>query len=190
MEFNILIKDIDCAKLLDSNLLHRRDISKEQKQNLYKLNCTLKDLEEKIRNEAFLLNDAAFKRTIDSDDWVDDYEIKCGITFLLSENDPYFDESSDNILAVLWEAPAKPIPENSNSLNNWRIADGKNHNEALLELKDPLKDESHCWLYHCLYDHCNIGWINILRIGKIWIDVSVEYQMVKPINNATISNDH
>ena len=188
MEPDILTaKDIDNAKFLDRNLLHRKDISKKQKEHLFKLNCTLKDLEKEIRNEAFRLNDYAYNRIIDSNDWVEDYEIKCGITFLLSENDPYFDEGSDNILAILWEAPAKPTPENFNHLKNWRIGDGGNHNEALFWFNDPLKNESHCWLYHCLYDHCDIGWINILRIGKIWIDISVEYQMFQSINFDTSS---
>ncbi len=34
----------------------------------------------------------------------------------------------------------------------------------------------YCYLYHSLYDHTDLGWINMLRIGMIWVDIKVRYQ--------------
>ena len=39
-----------------------------------------------------------------------------------------------------------------------------------------MQDEFHCWLYHCLYDHTPLGWEALLRIGHIWVNLSVIYQ--------------
>jgi len=45
----------------------------------------------------------------------------------------------------------------------------------------PMKGEFHCWLYHCLYDHMNLSWDDILRIGMIWVDIIVFYQHMTKI---------
>ena len=40
----------------------------------------------------------------------------------------------------------------------------------------PTVDSEEPYLYHSLYDHTDLGWINMLRIGMIWVDIKVQYQ--------------
>jgi hypothetical protein len=74
------------------------------------------------------------------------------------------------MVAELFEIP--------NKHHKWHfgLADGQNHNEFMHWVNHPMKDEFHCWVYHCLYDHAHLGWEELLRIGEIWIDMSVIYQ--------------
>jgi len=39
-----------------------------------------------------------------------------------------------------------------------------------------MQGECHCWLYHCLYDHTPLVWEDLLRMGHIWVNLSVIYQ--------------
>jgi hypothetical protein len=29
-----------------------------------------------------------------------------------------------------------------------------------------------------LYDHIDLGWVNLLQIGMIWVDIKVQYQKI------------
>lgn len=158
--------DVACK---DKFSLSPVDLSKEQKTRLKKLNDKLADLEKNIKREALSLIDKAEPRVADQNDWVEDYEIECFITLSLREDDPDYCEDSDNILVQLWEI--------GKTSKQWEygVGDGNNHNE-FAHWNHPMKDEYHCWLFYCLYDHTDLGWINMLRIGFIWVDVEVIYQ--------------
>ena len=40
-----------------------------------------------------------------------------------------------------------------------------------------MKNEIHCYSFHHLYDVSpNLFWSDILRIGSIWLDVTINYQ--------------
>lgn len=39
-----------------------------------------------------------------------------------------------------------------------------------------MRNEYYCWWFYCLYDHNNLQFEDILKIGKIWIDIKVYYQ--------------
>jgi hypothetical protein len=39
-----------------------------------------------------------------------------------------------------------------------------------------MQGECHCWLYHCLYDHTDLRFDDMLRIGHIWVNMPVIYQ--------------
>jgi hypothetical protein len=79
--------------------------------------------------------------------------------------------AGNNILEELWEGL-------KSEGWNFGIADGKNHNEYQHWDHHPMKDEHHCWLYHSLYDHAPLEWINMLRIGSIKINIEVVYQKI------------
>jgi len=154
-----------CAKRIDRDLYEVEDLSQIQRASLIKLNKTLIKLEKQILPELNQLHLLGKQRVEDGSDWVEDYEIDSYITFILKESDPHFDDDFDNILVQLHERVVK------HSL----LDDDENHNEFQYR-NHPMSDEYHCWLYHCLYDHTDLGWSNILRIGETWLDINIEYQ--------------
>ena len=158
----------DYVRYEDKNKLKAENLSTEQRQFLVQLNEKLVDIEKGIKKECQALIEELEKRIANPDDWLEDYEIVCDITFCLKEDDPEYSENSDNILAELSEHFKSEYPCRG-------IADGNNHNETQF-WDHPMKDEHHCWLYHCLYDHTHLGWIDLLRIGTIWVDIHVYYQ--------------
>ena len=91
------------------------------------------------------------------------------VTLGRNTQDQHYSDDSDNILVQLREC--------SKYDDDWYfgIADGNNHSE-FKRSGHPMNEEDHCWLYHSLYDHTHLGWLDLLRIGCIWIDVNVEYQ--------------
>lgn len=141
-----------------------KDMTESQLALLRHINHILTELEPVIVSEFSRLNSLAKARVEDQEDWVDDYEIRCHITFYLNENDPSNSEEKDNILVVLSENGKRPHP---------RLGDGEDHNQPPGAF--PISDERHCWLFHCLYDHTDLGWGDILRIGDVIFDVTIEY---------------
>ena len=149
--------------------LKAEDLSVPQFKILAQLNSELAVIGRLIESEMTTLISAGEKRIGDPDDWVEDFEVDGRITFILRKEDPAFNEDDDNILVELAACPFVYLGDelNHNEFQNWDHA---------------MKDEFHCWLYHCLYDHTDLDWINILRIGSIWIDVKIEYQKYTGIN--------
>ena len=154
---------------MDRWSIYPEDLSDKQKIFLFKLNSQLSEIEKNIKNEVMELMEIANKKISDRNEWFDDYEIDCYITFILKDDDPYFKDDDDNVLVQLWE-----FGKTSGSWSRG-IGDNNNHNE-FQHWNHPMCREHHCWLYHCLYDHTGMGWVNILRIGSICIDINIEYQ--------------
>ena len=159
----------------NSNTYHKgnssvsaEDLSQDDLLFLANLNDRLAEIETKIKDTSNKIGSDAQGTVFNSNGWLQDYEIECVITFCLRKDDPDYIQDDDNILAQLTETLKTNIWD-------WGIADGINHNEYY-RLNHPMKDDFHCWLYHCLYDHTRLGWSNILRIGDIWVDIQVSYQ--------------
>ncbi|WP_019935812.1 hypothetical protein [Oceanimonas smirnovii] len=153
--------------------------SEEQKKFLFKLNTQLSDIEKEIGSEVARLRKDCQKKLNNPNDWVNDYELECVVTFVLSNEDQYFSDEDDNIIVELC-ASGKHMGKHKREI--WNIADNVNHNKFQL-YDHPLKHEHHCWLYYCLYDRTELGWANIFRIGSIWIDVKVEYQTILKVTD-------
>ncbi|MGD9973324.1 MAG: hypothetical protein AB7S77_09710 [Desulfatirhabdiaceae bacterium] len=148
------------------------DLSAEQRQFLVKLNNRLSEIEKGIREEGQALIDQLKKRIRDSDDWLEDFEIEGRVLFFIRKDDPYYDDEGDNLLI---ELSADPVPKVLKD-KDYGIGNGYDHNTLQSLVKSNVKDEIHCYLYHSLYDHTELGWINILRIGSVWIELEVIYQ--------------
>jgi hypothetical protein len=163
-----LVERDDYVRYGDDKKLNAEDLTVEQRQFLSRLNRKLTDLEKDIKRECQAIIDRLEKRVNDAEDWLDDYMIDCDWTFVMKEDDPDLADNSDNILFHL----------NQDILPNswdWGVGDGMNHHHVPWE-NCPIKDEPHCWTYHFLTDHGGLDWINILRIGTIWIDITVKHQ--------------
>ena len=155
----------------DSHSLKPEDLSEKQRSFLSNLNSRLIAIEKNIKREAQRLIKEGEERIAKPNAWMDDFDIECLITFILREDDPAHRKDDDNVLVELCECHRE---------EDWEfgIGDRYNHNEYKYWEHHSMKDEFHCWLYHCLYDHTKMGWVNILRIGSIWVDINIEYQKI------------
>ena len=152
--------------------MHFGELSLIQRQYVQRLNKKLAAIERQVKREALAVITQLEARVHDPDDWLSDYEIELEVSFWLREDDPAFKEDDDNILVTLRESLKRlRHPE-----DRWGLDDGDNHNIAQYIDGHPMQGESHCWLYHCLYDHTPLGWEDLLRVGHIWVNLSVIYQ--------------
>lgn len=166
------VKRNDYVEYQDRFSLRAKDLSKEQRTFLQNLNKRLMKLEELVYKEFESLSLEGDKRITDPADWVEDYELECDFTFILKEDDSKYDPDNDNILVILQENGKDFYKD-----HEFGIMDGIDHKTSYYpEETDMDKANYHCWLYHNLYDHTELGWVNILRIGKIYIDINMTYQ--------------
>lgn len=140
-------------------------------EELYKLNSRLQTLQVKLFSEAIKIDSELNNRVINLDDSLDDYELTIEISFFLNENDLVYKKDEDNILATITEY-VKGISQKE---DKYPYTLEVNHNE-FQNWKHPMSDEYHCWWYHCLYDHNNLSWEDMKKIGVIWSDIKVQYQ--------------
>ena len=141
---------------------------------LIKFNKQLHLFQDRIIKEAKKIDSELIKRVNDKDDELDDYEIDLQVSFYLKDDDPDYREDQDNIIAILNDyVKGISLPDYTEFDFRW---DETNHCEFQYWDWHEMKDEHHCWLYHCLYDHTSLTWEDIMRIGSFWADIRVKYQ--------------
>ena len=130
------------------------------------------ELESEFETESRKLKTIGDKRINDPEDWVEDYNIDSFITFILDENDPAYNEEDDNVLVQIretgytsWENPGDFTTNSDVNFSEYANMEGH-----------PMQNEHHCWLFHDLYDHHDLDWRNILRIGHIHLDSCINFQ--------------
>lgn len=129
-------------------------------------------IERYAKREALALIAQIEAKVQDPSDWIGDYEIELKVECWLREDDPAYREDDDNILATLKE-DLKPLQDPD---DDFGLDDGINHSIAQFIDGHPMQGEFHCWLYHRLYDHTDLEWEDLLRIGHIWVEIEVWYQ--------------
>jgi hypothetical protein len=119
-------------------------------------------------------------RVSDPNDPLDDYEIEATLYFTLGEDDPEFDEDSDNFLTQR-QIGLKRLHR------DWGLGDGQDHREPIRHYPGDLNKVSHCWLFHDLYDHSygleqpSLTLQDCLRVDSIWVNVAVHHQATMDI---------
>lgn len=116
--------------------------TKEQRQKLNSINERLYDFEQRVVPRAKQIN-------ICAKDIKEAWDHECSL--LLS----FY--SKDKLLMRYWEY-MKLIDdyfytENQNEFRNWPTHE--------------MSSERHCWFYHCLYDHTDLNWDEILAIDRM-----------------------
>lgn len=142
--------------------------SPAEREALRCLNAYLAELENLIVKEAIAADRAMQARKHDPADPMNDYELEAVITYHLRQDDPEYRADDDNILVEQTEY-FTGISLDAGGRNRTLLADGQNHN-------DHPEDETHCWLYHDLYDHRNLDWVDMPRIGEVWLEIKVVKQ--------------
>lgn len=149
-------------------------LTQEDLQKLKNFNMRLKRLQDILIDEARRFDTLLKQRVADVDDLLDDYEIELLVYFCLQEDDPTYDENEDNIITTIDEYLKNISTELQKDSWRWNA----NHNDFRGKhfSTHPMLDEYHCWWFHCLYDHNNISYQDMLKIGEIFSDLQVHYQ--------------
>jgi hypothetical protein len=152
-------------------------LNEEEKAWLREFNATLLQLEDKY----FPIMNAKHKelqaRVADPSDWVMEFNLDYVITFYLREDDPEYEADDDHILMRITNG----VSAHGHGFNrDWGFgATHVNHAE-------PCKyshDQSHCYLYHQLVDHCHLDWRDIFRIGDLYFEIKIDEQSgMLPVN--------
>jgi hypothetical protein len=146
------------------------DLSDAEIERLRLINAKLVEAEIFIRQRTQRALDDYFKAGGLRGRWHDeavreDVEIEVKVDCVLHRDHPDFDEEDDNIVASLdWMDGF--FYDRPDVIKNWNVfgfCEGHR-----------LQRDSHCWLFHDLYDHRLVhDWDRILSIGDIWVDVSL-----------------
>jgi hypothetical protein len=149
----------------------------DETKRLQNLNHVMNDISEFMHRTADAIRPAMHAKTADNRDPMYDYEIEAELDYALRNDDPEYDEDSDNYLSSRSESLR--FDRNEDDLNDdWR---GSLTPEAFLS--EPLS-----WLLHSLTEHSygpegpRVRLKNCLRIGRILLDIQVWHQYVFDIN--------
>ncbi len=139
-------------------------------------NKTLISIEQEIYLEAIKLDKELLNRVNDSNEPRADYEMRCIITFWLSEADTEYEDNHDNILFEL-DINLKNIFNESKVSDYFGIFDNNNHN-----LHSPTSlIEPYCYLMHDIKEHKRVSDKDLKRVDMITTDIKVEYQFERKI---------
>lgn len=156
-------------KSLDNDAEARYSAYSDERIQIYrKINEKLYVTEKKMKNDFERLSH--YCRSLVDSGYIVDYEIAFEISFYLDENDPDYTNYDDNILAILifrWKSEHEWNSLLSNDLNYNIFQNDSDH---------PLRNEHHCYLFHRLYDHTDLSWNDILRIGMVWFEIKTTFQ--------------
>ena len=165
------------------NTIYRQKISRHgdlkslttaEKQKISALNDRLKWLEKKIEKEVNVLT-GLFDERINflEETFLSEYDIDVRVEFYLNETDPDARDNSDNLLAKVSDFTIDMLDADE----NW--------NDMPAEI-----DHNECYLLHSLKWHHRprLTWHDLLRIGRIWTDITVLCQNVlEPLEGHTDS---
>jgi len=151
-------------------------LTTEQLKRLQVLNLYLFEYEKEIKQQVIDLIRYAQKKEKDPNDLIETFfSVNVVLSFYLDENDPCYEEDEDNTLIEMNQRffDIESI---------YGIADGVNHNdfahwdEKVLRngKKHVMYGDFHCWSFHGLYDHTQLQWEEILRIGSVEMNITME----------------
>ena len=207
-KFNIEIKDIEHNKLYKHGwTCTRDDVTPEILKEVRELNEKTIELNTIIRKEFRSLYDTGFERVQDKDDWVTDFDILLKATFSLGSDDPAYDEDDDNILSEYNDDLPYCKNQTYNDLVNEQVnnvltkmderdihkkmtpdeychnlmwySELMNSNEFKYSDWDLMNKDYHSYIFHDLYDHQHLSFLEITRIKDIWLDMTIEYHNEK-----------
>jgi len=153
-----------------STLANIFKLSADELEKFRKLGVRLNEYEKEIKEEVNGVYTYAKKRLDDPKDIVRDFDITIKLYFYLDENDPvYTDYNSDNIMSIL--QMTKHATEDAHPDWKWGCCDANDHNTIPLQQGTVLEHDRHSATFHALYDHSDLSYKEILRIGSFELDV-------------------
>lgn len=143
------------------------NIDQKIHERLNEINAELTVIEKQIHATAIRLDTTLQNELNSGVDGMYDYELEVEI-------ECYNGDESEGLLCTLHELQKGISLPSIRKKSN--LADGENHNDFHHWEDHAMKDEYHCWLYHCLYDHEDLTWEQIASIETFWVDIKPVYQ--------------
>ncbi len=135
------------------------------------LNNRIHKIERSIIPKVIKIDEELIKKVKDKCDDLYDYELEIEIIFYLSNEHSNYDKNEDNILTTLSESV-----KNISVSKDFYPYNETNHNDFVNWDNHIFKGQYHCWWFHCLYDHTNLDFEDLLNIGDIFFDIHIRYQ--------------
>lgn len=146
-------------------------LNASEKAWLQALNESLRQIESKYSVIMNAKCNELRARVTDSSDWLMEFNLSFVITLCLREDDPDYKEDDDNIMIEIDEIYR--IPKSRDREQDWGFgATQVDHAQS----PESYPSEHHCWLYYQLYDHCNLDWSDLFRIGDIYVEIKIDEQ--------------
>lgn len=167
----------DLASTIDEAIeekssLRYADLSAEEIDQLTLINQNLGKLPEHLRALTADLTLRLGAKVADLSDPMYDYKLDFRMDFILQENDPFFDQNDDNILATRIHHSTF-LKRCQTDEKTAIFADAPS---------EKFLSKPHCWLFHDLYDHSYgpnspcLPLKDCLRIGSVWVDLEITQQ--------------
>jgi hypothetical protein len=153
----------------------REELSQSNREYLLSVNARLRKIQDQVLREAEHIIPQLETRVADVTDPLIDFECEVRVAYHLREDDQEYDENDDNIFIEQDETITHILKYNDHCYRS------KIWNDIQFIESHPLQREDHCWLYHDLYDHHDLDFKDLLRIGWIWVDIKTIYQYIEDI---------
>lgn len=147
---------------LDANISKKTILTEDQIQPLLNLNRQLKKISDHIAEEYKAARQQAQLRLGATNHHLFDVETEIEIDYAMRKSDPAYRDDRDNYLTAQRKIPIELISDNIDWSESYT--------------QDTLSKDSHCYLFHDLYDHAQLGWADCLRIGIIYADITIRWQ--------------
>jgi len=148
-------------------------LNESEKAWLRAFNESLRQLENKFYPIMAAKHKELQARIADPADWLAEFNLDCLITFYLREDDPEYEKDDDNILMEIEVMYLEQNLPGRDPDRDWGF--GATHVDHAESCQD-FPSESHCYLYHQLYDHCYMDWRDLFRIECLYVDIKIEEQ--------------
>lgn len=143
-----------------------RQLDTNERNQLMLLNESLKCLEAQYLPIMNAKGQTLQARVVDPADWMREFSLELVLTYYLREDDPEFDKDDDNILMESHQT----IFDYNTPNRDWGFGLTDIH---YCEDEVTFEGEQHGYLYHQLYNHCDLDWRDLLRIGEIYVEIMI-----------------
>ncbi len=139
----------------------------KQLKQLIKLNKYLTVKQNEILEICSKLNKQLAKQVKTKNNWFHDYEIEIYMAF---NNEQYEDPIYESKCILHYS---------KNSKINKDLGYRGNFNDR--QETHPLYKQTHCYIFHHLYDHTSLAWQDIININETWFEIVVRYQLIEKL---------
>lgn len=149
------------------------ELNEDALMRLRNLNRAMNTISGFMHDTAEMIRPEMQAKVADNTDPMFDYEILANIDYELREDDPEYNENTDNYLSTRRETLTHRS-ESKKNIGDWRGP----------FTPEPLQDDHLSWLLHSLTEHNSgpegpmVDLRDCLRIGKVFLDIQVWRQYV------------
>lgn len=153
--------------------IYPENMTREQREHLIRLNDFLCLWEKIVRHEVLTIKESLSSRIHDKSDWLQNYEIDLCLCCFLGKDNPKYRDDGNNIMCTYQH---KLMDAHSEKGINVLCAGNNFNSRNIKDLTEAERDEYHCFLYNVLYEDAGMKWEDMLRIGRVAVDIILRHQ--------------